>query len=246
MNQNSVIKVLSLTLFIVAVTVGLAFLIAGPVKDGAGGRFALGLTPIILAEFLLGGMMTVTMSGDEQSARHLFGLSRIWYAWLYLIFTLFCAVLVGIGAGTTFISVLHILALTAIIILSTLGSAVADRGVASDNAHPADSTLSNFKAAITRLASRAQLINHKDFGSGKNAILKSQDNLRYVFVESDNQSSSEDHDIGILLQELNDKLTTVESDSTKTEAMSLEIVALCAKLDAAIKLRTTTLSLRVK
>jgi hypothetical protein len=90
------------------------------------------------------------------------------------------------------------------------------------------------------------LINHKDFGSGKNTILKSQDNLRYVFVESDNQSSSEDHDIGVLLQELNDKLTTVESDSTKTEAMSLEIVALCAKLDAAIKLRTTTLSRRVK
>lgn len=245
MNQNSVFKVIALTFFVVVVTVGLAFFIASPLQEGQGGRFALGLVPVVLAEFLLGGMMIWTMAGDEQSARHLFGLSRIYYAWLYLAFSLVTALLVLAGANTTFVVVLHVLALSVMVVLSTLGAAVADRAVASDNVHPADSTLSGFKSAIARLASRAQLVTAAEFSPGKAAVLKSMDNLRYVFVESDAKSAGEDAEVGACLQELNEKVAAVEGDAAKAAVVAQEVVATCARLDAAVKARTATLARRL-
>jgi hypothetical protein len=245
MNQNSVFKVVALTFFVVVVTVGLSFYVASPLQEGQGGRFALGLVPVVLAEFLLGGMMLWTMAGDEQSARHLFGLSRIYYAWAYLLFSLFAAFLVFAGANTTFVVVLHVLALAVMVVLSTLGSAVADRAVAHDNVHPADSTLSGFKGAFARLTSRAQLVGAAEFAPAKAALLKSLDNLRYVFVESDAKSAAEDADVGACLQELNDKLSAVEADATKAAAESPAIVALCSRFDAALKTRTATLARRL-
>ncbi len=243
MNQNSVFKVLALTFFVVAVTVGLAFLVCAPIQDG--GRFALGLLPIVLAEILLGGVVLVSLSGDEKSARHLFGLSRIWYAWLYLGFTLVAALLVTAGAGATLIWALHILATAAFVVLSVLGSAVADRAVASDNVHPVDSPLSGFKSAAARLVSRAQLVSSPDFAAAKSALLKSQDNLRYVFVESTAASAAEDAEVGTCLQLLNDKLAQVEIDAGLAGAAGKEVEALCARLDAAIKLRTSSLARRL-
>ncbi len=240
MNQNSFFKVLALTFFVVAVTVGLAFLLFSPVQDG--GRFALGLVPVVLAEFLLGGMILQSMSNDEKSARHLFGLSRIWYAWLYLGFTLCAALLVGLGAGATLIWALHIVAVAAFVVLSVLGSAVADRAVASDNVHPADSTLSGFKNASARLVARAQLIGAPEFGPAKTALAKSQDNLRYVFVESTPASSAEDAEVGACLQSLHDQLSAVEADAGKAGVAAKEIGATCARLDATIKLRTGVLA----
>ncbi len=243
MNQNSVFKVLALTFFVVAVTVGLAFLVCAPIQDG--GRFALGLLPIVLAEILLGGVVLVSLSGDEKSARHLFGLSRIWYAWLYLGFTLVAALLVTAGAGATLIWALHILAVAAFVVLSVLGSAVADRAVASDNVHPVDSALSGFKNAAARLVSRAQLVSSPEFAAAKSALLKSQDNLRYVFVESTAASAAEDAEVGACLQSLNDKLAQVEVDAGLAAAAGKEVEALCARLDAAIKLRTSSLARRL-
>lgn len=243
MNQNSVFKVLALTFFVVAVTVGLAFLVCTPIQDG--GRFALGLVPIVLAEFLLGGMMLDSLSGDEKSARHLFGLSRIWYAWLYLGFTLIAAALVAAGANAKFIWALHILATAAFVVFSVLGSAVADRAVASDNVHPVDSPLSGFKNAVARLVSRAQLVASLDFAGAKAALLKSQDNLRYVFVESTPASNADDAEVGDCLQSLNDKLSQVEGDAGLAAVVGKDVEALCARLDAAIKLRTSLLARRL-
>jgi len=240
MNQNSVFKVLALTIFVVAVTVGLAFLVFSPIQNG--GRFALGLVPVVLAELLLGGMVLDSLSNDEKSARHLFGLSRIWYAWLYLGFTLVAAVLVGLGAGATLIWALHILATAAFVVLSVLGSAVADRAVASDNVHPSDSVLSGFKNAAARLVSRAQLISSPDFGTAKAALIKSQDNLRYVFVESTPASAAEDAEVGACLQALHDKLAALEADPGRIGAVAKEVEATCARLDAAVKLRTGLLA----
>jgi len=245
MNQHSVFKVLGLTVFVVVVTVGLAFLVGSPIPEGQGGRFALGLVPVVLAEFLLGGMMIATMSGDEQSARHLFGLSRIYYAWIYLGLALLAGLLVMVGANTTFVVVLHVLALTAMVILTVLGAAVADRAVASDNAHPVDSTLSGFKAGMARLAARAQLIAASDFAAGKAAILKSQDNLRYVYVESNTVSSQEDAELGACLQALNEKLSAVEADATKAASVAQEVSITCGRLDAVIKSRTAMLARRL-
>jgi hypothetical protein len=245
MNQHSVFKVLGLTVFVVVITVGLAFLVGSPIPEGQGGRFALGLVPVVLAEFLLGGMMIATMSGDEQSARHLFGLSRIYYAWIYLGLALLGGLLVMVGANTTFVVVLHVLALTAMVILTVLGAAVADRAVASDNAHPADSTLSGFKSGMSRLVARAQLIGAGEFSAGKAAILKSQDNLRYVYVESTATSSQEDGELGACLQELHEKLATVEADVAKAGGVAQEVVTICGRLDAVIKTRTTLLARRL-
>lgn len=245
MNQNSVSKVLGLTVFIVAVTVGLAFLVASPIPDGQGGRFALGLLPVVFAEMLLGGLMLTTMTGDEQSARHLFGLSRIYYAWCYLGFAVVAGLLVMVGANPTFVIVLHVLALTAIVVLSVLGAAVADRAVASDNAHPVDSILSGFKTGLSRLAARAQLIAASDFAAGKAAILKSQDNLRYVYVESNTVSSQEDAELGACLQALNEKLSAVEADATKAASVAQEVSTTCGRLDAVIKSRTALLARRL-
>ena len=245
MNQHSVFKVLGLTVFVVVITVGLAFLVGSPIPEGQGGRFALGLVPVVLAEFLLGGMMIATMSGDEQSARHLFGLSRIYYAWIYLGLALLAGLLVMVGANTTFVVVLHVLALTAMVILTVLGAAVADRAVASDNAHPADSTLSGFKSGMARLVDRTQLIAAGDFAAGKAAILKSQDNLRYVYVESTTASSQEDAELGACLQALNEKLSAVEADATKASSVAQEVSAICGRLDAVIKSRTTLLARRL-
>ena len=245
MNQNSVFKVLGLTVLVVAVTVGLAFLVGSPIPEGQGGRFALGLVPVVLAEFLLGGMMIATMSGDEQSARHLFGLSRIYYAWIYLGFALVAGLLVMVSANPTFIVVLHVLALTAMVVLSVLGAAVADRAVASDNAHPVDSTLSGFKSGMNRLVARAQLIAAGDFAAGKAAILKSQDNLRYVYVESTTASSQEDAELGACLQALNEKLSAVEADAMKAAGVAQEVSTTCGQLDAVIKSRTALLARRL-
>jgi hypothetical protein len=245
MNQNSVFKVLGLTVLVVAVTVGLAFLVGSPIPEGQGGRFALGLVPVVLAEFLLGGMMIATMSGDEQSARHLFGLSRIYYAWIYLGFAVVAAVLVMFSANPTFIVVLHVLALTAMVVLSVLGAAVADRAVASDNAHPVDSTLSGFKSGMNRLVARAQLIAAGDFAAGKAAILKSQDNLRYVYVESTTASSQEDAELGACLQALNEKLSAVEADAAKASGVAQDVLSICGRLDAVIKSRTALLARRL-
>lgn len=243
MNQNSVFKVLALTFFVVAITVVLGFLVCSPIQDG--GRFALGLVPIVLAEFLLGGMVLDSLSGDEKSARHLFGLSRIWYAWLYLGFTLVAALLVGFGAPAKLIWALHILATAAFVVLSVLGSAVADRAVASDNVHPVDSPLSGFKNAVARLVSRAQLVSSPDFASAKAALLKSQDGLRYVFVESTPVSAAEDAEVGSCIQSLNDKLAQLEADAGQTLVAGKDIEAICARLDAAIKLRTSVLARRL-
>jgi hypothetical protein len=245
MNQNSVFKVLGLTVLVVAVTVGLAFLVGSPIPEGQGGRFALGLVPVVLAEFLLGGMMIATMSGDEQSARHLFGLSRIYYAWIYLGFAVVAAVLVMFSANTTFIVVLHVLALTAMVVLSVLGAAVADRAVASDNAHPVDSTLSDFKSGMARLVARAQLIAASEFAAGKSAILKSQDNLRYVYVESTAASSQEDAELGACLQELNEKVGIAEADTARASSVAQEAISICGRLDAVIKTRTALLARRL-
>ena len=155
------------------------------------------------------------------------------------------AAVVAAGANATFIWALHILATAAFVVLSVLGSAVADRAVASDNIHPVDSPLSGFKNTAARLVSRAQLIASPDFAGAKAALLKSQDNLRYVFVESTPASTAEDAEVGDCLQSLSDKLSQVEGDAGLAGVAGKDVEALCARLDTAIKLRTSLLARRL-
>ena len=97
MNQQNFIKILGLTLLVVAATVGIAFIVTPSPIDG--GRFCLALLPVVFAELLLGGVILMSGYADTRSARLLFGLSRAWTVGLYLGFTILAAILVALEGG---------------------------------------------------------------------------------------------------------------------------------------------------
>ena len=61
MNQQNFIKILGLTLLVVAATVGIAFIVTPSPIDG--GRFCLALLPVVFAELLLGGVVLILFAG---------------------------------------------------------------------------------------------------------------------------------------------------------------------------------------
>ena len=127
MNQQTFLKIFGLTLLVVAATVGIAFIVAPTPING--GRFCLGLLPIVFAEFLLGGVILMTSTDNIKSARLLFGISRAWTCWLYLGFTVVAALLVAIGTPGAFLAILHILAAVALILWNVLGDGRGDQNL---------------------------------------------------------------------------------------------------------------------
>ncbi len=240
MNQQTFIKIFGLTLLVVAATVGIAFIAApSPIN---GGRFCLGLLPIVFAEFLLGGVILMTSTDNIKSARLLFGISRAWTAWLYLGFTVVAAMLVAIGAHGAFLAVLHILAAVALILWNVLGSSLAEHADQTENVHPVDSPLSQFKAGLSRLNARLQLNNASELSAARTALAKVADELRYVYIESTPASAEDDAEIGALLQSLQAALAEVESAGA---AAGQGIAGQAAQLSAVIKRRSATLARRL-
>lgn len=240
MNQQTFIKIFGLTLLVVAATVGIAFIAApSPIN---GGRFCLGLLPIVFAEFLLGGVILLSSGVDTRSARLLFGLSRAWVSWLYLGFTIVAAMLVGAGAHGALLAVLHIIAAVALIAFNVVGVSLADAADKTENVHPADSPLSQFKAGLSRLNSRLQLNNAVELAAARAALAKTSDELRYVYIESTPASAEDDAEIGALLQSLQSAITEVESAGA---AAGQGIAGQAAQLSVVIKRRSATLARRL-
>lgn len=240
MNQQTFIKIFGLTLLVVAATVGIAFIVApSPIN---GGRFYLGLLPIVFAEFLLGGVILMTSTDNTKSARLLFGLSRAWTASLYLGFTLVAALLVALGAAGAFLAILHIIAAVVLILWNVLGSTLADYADKTENVHPVDSQLSQFKASLSRLNARLQLNSTPELAAARAALAKAADELRYVYIESTPASAEDDAEIAALLQSLQSAISEVES----TGAVAGQGVAgQAAQLSVVIKRRSATLARRL-
>lgn len=240
MNQQTFIKIFGLTLLVVAATVGIAFIVApAPIN---GGRFYLGLLPIVFAEFLLGGVILMTSTDNTKSARLLFGLSRAWTASLYLGFTVVAALLVAIDTPGPFLAILHILAAVALILWNVFGSTLADYADKTENVHPVDSPLSQFKAGLSRLNSRLQLNSAPELAAARAALTKVADEIRYVYIESTPASAEDDAEIGTLLQSLQAAITEVE---TTGAAAGQGIAGQAAQLSVVIKRRSTTLARRL-
>ena len=240
MNQQTFIKIFGLTLLVVAATVGIAFIVApSPINEG---RFYLGLLPIVFAEFLLGGVILITSTDSSRSARLLFGLSRAWTASLYLGFTVVAALLVAIDTPRPFLAILHILAAVALILWNVLGSTLAEHADKTENVHPVDSALSQFKAGLSRLNARLQLNSAPELAAARAALAKTADELRYVYVESTPASSEDDAEIGALLQSVQAAITEVE---TTGAAAGQGIAGQAAQLSVVIKRRSTTLARRL-
>lgn len=237
MNQQTFIKIFGLTLLVVAATVGIAFIMApAPIN---GGRFCLGLLPIVFAEFLLGGVILMTSTDNIKSARLLFGISRAWTCWLYLGFTLIAALLVAIGTHGAFLAILHILAAVALIFWNIFGSTLAEHADKTENVHPVDSPLSQFKAGLSRLNSRLQLNSSPELAAARASLTKAADELRYVYIESTPASAEDDAEIGVLLQSLQSAITEVE---TTGAAAGQGIAGQAAQLSVVIKRRSATLA----
>jgi hypothetical protein len=240
MNQQTFIKIFGLTLLVVAATVGIAFIVApSPIN---GGRFCLGLLPIVFAEFLLGGVILMTSTDNIKSARLLFGLSRAWTAWLYLGFTVIAALLVAIGAHGAFLAVLHIIAAVALILWNVLGSSLAEQADKTEAVHPVDSQLSQFKAGLSRLNARLQLNSAVELAAARAALAKVADELRYVYIESTPASAEDDAEIGALLQSLQSAISEVETTGV---AAGQGIAGQAAQLSVVIKRRSATLARRL-
>ena len=240
MNQQTFIKIFGLTLLVVAATVGIAFIVApSPIN---GGRFCLGLLPIVFAEFLLGGVILMSSTDDIKSARLLFGISRAWTCWLYLLFTLFAALLVAIGTHGAVLAILHIIAAVLIIVWNVLGSTLAEHADKTEAVHPVDSALSQFKSGLSRLNARLQLNSAPELAAARAALAKTSDELRYVYIESTPASAEDDAEIGTLLQSLQSALAEVESAGA---AAGQGIAGQAAQLSAVIKRRSATLARRL-
>ena len=240
MNQQTFIKIFGLTLLVVAATVGIAFIVApAPIN---GGRFCLGLLPVVFAEFLLGGVILMSSTDNTKSARLLFGISRAWTCSLYLGFTVFAALLVALGTHGAILAILHIIAAVLIIGWNVLGSTLAEHADKSENVHPVDSALSQFKSGLSRLNSRLQLNSAPELAAARAALTKAADEIRYVYIESTPASAEDDAEIGALLQSLQSAITEVE---TTGAASGQGIAAQAAQLSVVIKRRTASLARRL-
>ena len=240
MNQQTFIKIFGLTLLVVAATVGIAFIIAPSPIDG--GRFCLGLLPVVFAEFLLGGVILMSSTDDIRSARLLFGISRAWTCWLYLLFTLIAALLVALGTHGAVLAILHIIAAVVIIVWNVLGSTLAAHADKTEDVHPVDSALSQFKSGLSRLNARLQLNSAPELAAARVALAKTSDELRYVYIESTPASAEDDAEIGTLLQSLQSALAEVE---TVGPAAGQSIATQAAQLSVVIKRRSATLARRL-
>lgn len=240
MNQQTFIKIFGLTLLLVAATVGIAFIVVpAPIN---GGRFCLALLPVVFAEFLLGGVILMSSTDNIKSAKLLFGISRAWTVWLYLGFTVFAALLVALGTPGAILAILHIIAAVIIIGWNVLGSTLAEHADKTENVHPVDSALSQFKAGLSRLNARLQLNSAPELAAARAALAKTADELRYVYVESTPASSEDDAEIGALLQSLQAAIAEVESAGA---AAGQGIAAQAALLSVVIKRRSATLARRL-
>ena len=240
MNQQTFLKIFGLTLLVVAATVGIAFIVApSPIN---GGRFCLGLLPIVFAEFLLGGVILMTSTDNIKSAKLLFGISRAWTCWLYLGFTVVAALLVAVGVHGAFLAILHILAAVALILWNVVGATLAEHADKTEAVHPVDSPLSQFKDGLSRLNSRLQLNAAPELASARAALAKTADELRYVYVESTSASAADDSEIGALLQSLQAAISEVE---TVGPAADQGIAGQAAQLSVVIKRRSATLARRL-
>jgi hypothetical protein len=240
MQPKNFLRILGLTVLVVAATVGLAFLLASKPIDA--GRFSLALVPVVFAELLLGGGILFSGTDSPRSARLLFGFSRAWVSALYLGFTLLAAAVVALGAGIVVLAVAHIIAAVAVIGWFVLGSMLAESADASEAVHPVDSTLSQFKSAVARLHARLRVVAAPGLESAKSALAKAEDDLRYVYVESTAASAADDAEIGELLGSLQ---AAVEQAEQADAAAAQTIVGQAARLSAAVKRRTATLARRL-
>jgi hypothetical protein len=225
---------------VVAATVGLAFIVAPTPING--GRFYLALLPIVFAEFLLGGVILMSSTDNIKSARLLFGISRAWTVSLYLGFTVFAALLVALGTPGAILAILHIIAAVLIIGWNVLGSTLAEHADKTENVHPVDSALSQFKSGLSRMNSRLQLNSAPELAAARAALAKATDELRYVYVESTPASAEDDAEIGSLLQSIQSALAAVESTGA---AAGQGIAAQAAQLSVVIKRRSETLARRL-
>lgn len=240
MNQQTFVKIFGLTLLVVAATVGIAFIVVpAPIN---GGRFCLALLPVVFAEFLLGGVILMSSTDNIKSAKLLFGISRAWTVWLYLGFTVFAALLVALGTHGAILAILHIIAAVIIIGWNVLGSSLAEHADKTENVHPVDSPLSQFKSGLSRLNSRLQLNSSAELAVARAALAKATDDLRYVYVESTPASAEDDAEIGTLLQAIQSALSGVE---TSGPAAGQGIAAQAAQLSVVIKRRSETLARRL-
>jgi hypothetical protein len=240
MNQQTFIKILGLTLLVVAATVGIAFIVVPAPIDG--GRFCLALLPVVFAELLLGGVILMSSTDNIKSAKLLFGLSRAWTVWLYLGFTVFAALLVALGTPGAILAILHIIAAVIIIGWNVLGSTMAEHADKTENVHPVDSTLSQFKDGLGRLNSRLQLNSAPELAAARAAMAKATDELRFVYLESAPGSAEDDAEIGSLMQSIQSALADVASSGP---AAGQGIASLAAQLSVVIKRRSATLSRRL-
>lgn len=240
MNQQTFIKIFGLTLLLVAATVGIAFIVVpAPIN---GGRFCLALLPVVFAEFLLGGVILMSSTDNIKSARLLFGISRAWTVWLYLGFTVFAALLVALGTPGAILAILHIIAAVIIIGWNVLGSTLAEHADKTENVHPVDSALSQFKAGLSRLNARLQLNSAPELAAARAALAKVADELRYIYVESTPASAEDDAEIGALLQSLQAAISEAE---TSGAAAGQGVASQAAQLSVVIKRRSATLARRL-
>ena len=240
MNQQTFIKIFGLTLLLVAATVGVAFIVVPAPINGA--RFCLALLPVVFAEFLLGGVILMSSTDNIKSAKLLFGISRAWTVWLYLGFTIFAALLVALGTPGAILAILPIIAAVIIIGWNVLGSTLAEHADKTENVHPVDSALSQYKSGLSRLNARLQLDSSAELASARAALAKATDDLRYVYLESTPASAEDDAEIGALLQTLQSAIAAVESSGPSA---GQGIAGQAAQLSVVIKRRSETLSRRL-
>lgn len=240
MNQQTFIKIFGLTLLVVAATVGIAFIAApSPIN---GGRFCLGLLPIVFAEFLWGGLALSTIGQVARSAHLLFGVSRSLLASFYLGFTLLAALLVARGVSGGVLAILHIIVALTFVVWLVISPSLAEHADKTENVRPVDSPLSQFKTGLSRLNSRLQLNSAAELASARAALAKVADELRYVYIESTPASAEDDAEIGALLQSLQAAISEVE---TVGPAAGQVIAGQTAQLSAVIKRRSATLASRL-
>ena len=240
MNQQTFIKIFGLTLLLVAATVGVAFIVVPAPINGA--RFCLALLPVVFAEFLLGGVILMSSTDNIKSAKLLFGISRAWTVWLYLGFTIFAALLVALGTPGAILAILHIIAAVIILGWNVLGSTLAEHAARTENVHPVDSALRQYKSGLSRLNARLQLDSSAELASARAALAKATDDLRYVYLESTPASAEDDAEIGALLQTLQSAIAAVESSGPSA---GQGIAGQAAQLSVVIKRRSETLSRRL-
>jgi len=150
--------------------------------------------------------------------------------------------LVAIGTPGAFLAILHILAAVLIIGWNVLGSTLAEHADKTENVHPVDSPLSQFKSGLSRLNSRLQLNSSAELAAARAALAKATDDLRYVYLESTPASAEDDAEIGALLQSLQTAIAAVESSGPSA---GQGIAGQAAQLVVVIKRRSETLARRL-